>query len=288
MLRQTIISLSDIKLVNLIARNSKNEIEKKVNEVQIEDQEHLSILKCILSRSYDSTIIMKPNQLDRSDLIIVEVNQPFCHLTGFRSEEAIGQSFVHLLRLDLDSSFLNQFNLNILEQNPFRVRMTPYLKDGTQKCLDNYFIPYHQYSDRSARWVAIQSDWTEITSSNQLSFLQSPIVDQPPKALFITTLKGIITHWNFEVSKLFQYSELEILGKDISILYENQCRSYFLNLINSLLKNGRSLYVRRKMKRKNGDIFDVNLCHSPLRDKEGNIIGITHNCEANLLNQIDW
>lgn len=248
-----------------------------MNEVKKADRGHLRLLECVLSRTYDSVIILETNRFDRSDLLIAEVNQSFFHLTGFRPKEAIGQSFVRLLGLDSDSNFLSQFNHNILKQNPFKIKMRSYLENGTRKCLDHCFIPISQYSDQSARWVAIQRDWAEIIPSDKLSFLKTHIVDQAQQALFITTLEGLINRWNFEASKLFQYPDVEILGKDISILYKNQSRSYFLNLVTNLLKNGRSLYIRQTMKRKNGDTFDAVLCHSPLRDQEGNIVGITHN-----------
>lgn len=100
--------------------------------------------------------------------------------------------------------------------------------------------------------------------------------NQTQQALFTTTLEGLITHWNIEMSRLFQYSDAEILGKDISILFGNLNHRTFLNLIADVLKNGRSLYKRQTIRRKNGQTIDVDFCHAPLRDKQGNIIGIIH------------
>lgn len=120
-------------------------------------------------------------------------------------------------------------------------------------------------------------------NNGKISHLPQPFMfDQTQQALFATTLEGLITHWNIEMSKLFQYSDAEILGKDISTIFKNRSHLAFLNLITDVLKNGRTLYKRQTIRRKNGDIIDVDFCHAPLRDKGGNIIGIIHACSTAL------
>lgn len=109
---------------------------------------------------------------------------------------------------------------------------------------------------------------------------QSFKFDQTQQSLFTTTLEGLITFWTNEMSRFFQYSSAEILGKDISILFRDLNHNTFLNLIADVLKNGRTLYKRQTIMRKNGDAIDVDFCHSPLRDKDGNIIGIIHACST--------
>ena len=124
-------------------------------------------------------------------------------------------------------------------------------------------------------------------SMEQVSYLSQTLrFGQTQQALFTTNLEGLITHWTIEISQLFQYSDAEILGKDISILLEKLNHRTFLNLIADVLKNGRSIYKKQTIRRKNGETIDVDFCHSPLRDKEGNIIGIIHTYSTTFPNDL--
>jgi diguanylate cyclase (GGDEF)-like protein/PAS domain S-box-containing protein len=98
---------------------------------------------------------------------------------------------------------------------------------------------------------------------------QSQILDQIQESVLTMDQTGYITSWNKGAERLFGYTELEAVGRNILFLYADEdtaFRDAFME------QGGRMMEVRRR--KKSGEIFWASLSLSPLRDSHERPIGL--------------
>ncbi len=100
------------------------------------------------------------------------------------------------------------------------------------------------------------------------------LLDSTDDAIISEDLHGNITSWNSSAKGIFGYSAEEIIGKHISVLIPPE-RLNEQNLIYEQVKQGNKKHYRTVRRTKEGRLIDISITVSPVRDKEGNIIGIS-------------
>jgi len=101
------------------------------------------------------------------------------------------------------------------------------------------------------------------------------IIETSEDAIISKTLDGIITSWNVGAEKIFGYKAEEVLGKSILILIPQE-RTMEEDYILSTIKKGiRIQHFQTSRIAKDGEELPISLTVSPVKDKEGNIIGIS-------------
>jgi PAS domain S-box-containing protein len=106
-------------------------------------------------------------------------------------------------------------------------------------------------------------------------FYWAAIAESSDDAIVGKTLDGIITSWNPAAAKLYGFAEQEVIGKSFSLLMSPN-RTTELSEILGRIKRGEKIdHYETGRRRKDGTIFDVSVTLSPVKDAEGNIIGIS-------------
>jgi two-component system cell cycle sensor histidine kinase/response regulator CckA len=87
-------------------------------------------------------------------------------------------------------------------------------------------------------------------------------------------LEGYITSWNQSAERLFGESAAAMLGKPLSTLYPpDQPNILTENILNLLNQDG--LYENEiRLRHESGNLFHAHLALSPLKDRDGEIIGL--------------
>lgn len=99
------------------------------------------------------------------------------------------------------------------------------------------------------------------------------IVASSDDAIVGKMLDGSITDWNRGAEMIFGYSAEEIIGKSISILLPPGQEDEEFAIL-ARLKNGERIeHFETRRRRKDGEIIDVSLTLSPLRDGFGRLVG---------------
>ena len=98
---------------------------------------------------------------------------------------------------------------------------------------------------------------------------QSQILDQIHESVLTMDLNGFITSWNKGAERLFGYSAVEAVGRNIIFLYDDEDEDLGDEFLE---QGGRLMEVRRK--KKNGEIFWASLSLSQLCDMEDRSIGL--------------
>lgn len=101
------------------------------------------------------------------------------------------------------------------------------------------------------------------------------IVQSSEDAIIGEALDGTITSWNPAAEKMFDYTEKEAVGKPMSIIATPDRLEEYKEIIEKA-KNGRKVErYETQRKRKNGTIVDVAVTVSPVRDDDGQLIGLS-------------
>ncbi|CAN7466445.1 EAL domain-containing protein [Pseudoduganella sp. LjRoot289] len=98
---------------------------------------------------------------------------------------------------------------------------------------------------------------------------QSQILDQIHESVLTMDMNGFITSWNKGAERLFGYTPVEAVGRNILFLYDDEDMGFH----DAFLENGgRLMEVRRR--KKSGEAFWASLSLSSLHDKDGKPIGM--------------
>jgi len=99
------------------------------------------------------------------------------------------------------------------------------------------------------------------------------IVESCEDAIVGETLDGVVTSWNTGAQRLYGYAPQEMIGRPVSILVP-AFRSYDLPEIYDQLKRGQLLEPFETVRlRKDSKAIDVSLTVSPIRDRDGRVMG---------------
>lgn len=99
------------------------------------------------------------------------------------------------------------------------------------------------------------------------------IIESSDDAILSKTLDGYITSWNKGAEAMFGYTEEEILGEHISFLIPDDKKDEENTIISNIKKGIRVEHLETFRMAKDGRKIAVSLTISPVKDKDGNIIG---------------
>jgi PAS domain S-box-containing protein len=94
-------------------------------------------------------------------------------------------------------------------------------------------------------------------------------------AIAAKTLNGIITDWNQSAERIFGYKPKEIIGKSVLTLIPKDREDEEQEILRRI-RRGESLdHYETVRRRKDGQLIDVSLTISPIKDSKGKIIGVS-------------
>ncbi|HEY1462457.1 MAG TPA: PAS domain S-box protein, partial [Terriglobales bacterium] len=123
------------------------------------------------------------------------------------------------------------------------------------------------------RITGTTTDITERKLVEQTTGLLAAIVDSSDDAVISKSLNGIITSWNKSAELLFGYTSEEAVGKHITLIIPPDRLSEEKTIIERLKRGERMDHFETVRIGKNGQLLDISLTVSPVRDSEGRIVG---------------
>jgi PAS domain S-box-containing protein len=101
------------------------------------------------------------------------------------------------------------------------------------------------------------------------------IVDSSDDAIISKDLTGIITSWNAAATRVFGYLPHEIVGRSVLTLIPPELQFEEPEILRKVTSGQRIEHFETRRRRKNGEIIDISLTISPIRDHSGEIVGIS-------------
>ena len=99
------------------------------------------------------------------------------------------------------------------------------------------------------------------------------IVESSDDAVVSKDLDGVILSWNRGAERLFGYSSAEVVGKPITILIPSDRQTEEGRILGRIRRGERVDHYETVRQRKDGSLVDISLTVSPIKDREGRIIG---------------
>ena len=99
------------------------------------------------------------------------------------------------------------------------------------------------------------------------------IVESAEDAIVGKTLEGIVTSWNRGAEKVFGYAAEEMIGKPITTLIPPDHPNEEPSILERISRGERVEHYETQRIRKDGQIIDVSLTISPIRNRGGTIVG---------------
>ena len=109
------------------------------------------------------------------------------------------------------------------------------------------------------------------------------LIESSDNAIISKDLEGFITSWNKGAERMFGYSRNEVLGHPIFLLLPKQYMKDEVILLDRIRNGDTVKHYEIVHIRKDGELIDISVTLSPIRDRNGNIIGaskIAHDITA--------
>jgi PAS domain S-box-containing protein len=99
------------------------------------------------------------------------------------------------------------------------------------------------------------------------------IVESSDDAIISKDLTGVITSWNRGAQHLFGYTAEEMIGQPVQRLIPDDRLNEEPRILERLAKGERIDHYETVRRRKDGTLIEISLSVSPIKDREGRIVG---------------
>lgn len=145
--------------------------------------------------------------------------------------------------------------------------------DGT--VLDRYSSPVR---DRQGNYYGRIWTFRDITERKkaeaELAYLAA-IVESADDAITSMDLQGIVTSWNAAAERIFGYTAEEIVGRPVMPLVPPHLQNEAVDLVEAIRRDQSFRSFETVRLRKDGQLIDVSITISPIKNREGEIVGIS-------------
>jgi PAS domain S-box-containing protein len=101
------------------------------------------------------------------------------------------------------------------------------------------------------------------------------IVECSADAIISKTLDGIVTSWNASAERIFGYDAQEMVGSSILKIIPDDRQEEEELILGSIRRGQRLEHFETKRRRKDGNLVDISLTVSPIKDESGAIVGVS-------------
>jgi len=226
-----------------------------------------ALLRAIVQSS-DDAIITK-----RLDGTITSWNPAATRLFGYLPEEILGHPILKLIPEELHSEeeeIIRKLRAGEQIAHYETVRLA---KGGRRVEISVIISPVRNQHGEVVGASEIARDIIEQKLLGQARSRLAAIVESSDDAIISKDLNGIIKSWNKAATRIFGYSEEEIVGSSILKLIPAELHSEEYNILKKLKAGERIDHFETTRLHKNGDRLDVSLTISPVKDSSGKVVG---------------
>ena len=144
--------------------------------------------------------------------------------------------------------------------------------DGSRVLLATHPTPLFDESGGLVGGVDTLLDITDRNAADDAVRRLASIVDSSDDAIVSKDLNGTIRTWNAGAERLFGYTAPEVAGKPITILIPPE-RVDEPEILGRSVRGGGVDHYETVRRRKDGSLVDISLTVSPLKARDGRIIG---------------
>jgi PAS domain S-box-containing protein len=145
--------------------------------------------------------------------------------------------------------------------------------DGAVRWIRARSYPVHDEQGQVIRFAGIAEDITERKSLDSDRARLAAIVEYSEDAIVSMSLDGIIISWNEGAERQYGYTDEEMLGRSISVLFPPDKYQEYLKIMKGVRRGEAIASHDTIRKRKDGTMIDISVGISPIENREGQAVG---------------
>ncbi|HVU36493.1 MAG TPA: PAS domain S-box protein [Opitutaceae bacterium] len=146
-------------------------------------------------------------------------------------------------------------------------------KDGSEHPVDDSAAPILDPRDNLIGGVLVFRDVSHRRQIELAALRLAAIVEGTDDAIISKDLNGIVTSWNPAAERIFGFTADEMLGQSITKLIPPDRLDEESQILSRLRRGDRIDHFLTVRRRKDGQLIHVSLTISPIRNKDGEIVG---------------
>jgi PAS domain S-box-containing protein len=224
---------------------------------------------------FAAVVNSSPDPIIGKDLAgrIISWNKAATRFFGYEKHEILGESILRLLPPNL-----HNHEQALLRRVRDGETIDPYETVWVNRDGENISISVTVYLVRNKTGTIIGSSQIVCDLSDRKRDAESrsrlaAIVESADDAIVSKDLNGIVQSWNEGAHRMFGYSAGEMIGQSLLRIIPDALHHEEVEILRKLRIGERIDHYETTRQRKNGEMIDVSVTISPIRDEAGRVIG---------------
>ncbi len=246
-----------------------------------EEYEELSTSAALFQQIADSAPVLI--WLSGVDTLCTWFNKPWIEFRGRTLEQEMGNGWTEGVHKEDYDRCVEVYLSNFEKRTPFEMEYRLQRADGEYRWVLDHGIPRYSDTGLFLGFIGSCVDITDVTEikqawdthqniSKRLGELAA-IVESSDEVIISKNLDGMVTSWNTAASRAFGYTAEEMIGQSILKLIPEELHPEEKTFIEKLKSGQRIEQFETRRITKSGQMLDVSLTLSPIRDAHGKVIG---------------
>lgn len=203
------------------------------------------------------------------------VNPAFTAMTGYTSDEAVGQHPRMLKSGRQNPDFYKELWSTIGSGKTWHGELTNRRKDGSTYTEEMRITPVRGSNGEVSSYIAIKHDVTEERADSEARGFLAAIVESSDDAIIAFTTAGIIAAWNRAAETLFGYAAGEAIGKHLSMMLAPERVPLLPRFIQRVLEGSAIPQYESVCMHREGRRVEVAVTGSAIRNPAGEALAIS-------------
>ena len=202
------------------------------------------------------------------------VNEKFCEIVGYRSDELLGRSFIDLTHPDdAQEDWASFQRLLSGQQEHYTIEKRFIHKNGSIVWVSKTTTKAKTNDETPLRCLSVVQDISPRKFAERDQLHLAAIIASSDDAIFSKTLEGILLSWNAAAERIYGYTADEVVGQSVTILFPPGYEDQFDRIMTRIRRGEPVSHLETKRVRKDGKLIDIALTVSPIKNAAGEIIG---------------
>jgi PAS domain S-box-containing protein len=203
---------------------------------------------------------------------LLHMNSVGLSMVGAESSDAvIGKNICNLIAPE-DRERFRSFNEKICQGEKGSLEFDIVGIQGERRHMESHAAPLRN-SDGTLVQLAVTRDITQRGEGEKAQRRLAAIIESSEDAIASKDLDGIITSWNKSAERLFGYKAEEIIGQPVTLIIPPELHGDEPKILGKIRAGERIEHFQTVRVRKDGQLINVSLTISPIKDDKGKIVG---------------
>ena len=193
-------------------------------------------------------------------------------MVGAQSPDAVIGKNIYDLIAPEDRERFREFNERICRGEKGSLEFDLVGIQGERRHMQTHAAPLRN-ADGSIVQLAVTRDITARAEGEKAQRRLAAIIESSEDAIASKDLNGIITSWNKSAERLFGYKAEEIIGQPVTTIIPPELHGDEPKILGKIRAGERIEHFQTVRVRKDGQLINVSLTVSPIKDDKGKIVG---------------